>query len=143
MKTLKEMDALVDAHVAQPLTLEIAKTLKGQKIQTIYYGYEHQDHTDEFVVGEVMSELEYYRNLKEDCYPDKEGHKNRAEYWESFISKERLDDHRKKMILLKEDGTPTYMFCGEHLVYRDIFVCTDVDRIVFYIKADEDSMLQR
>lgn len=136
MKTLKEMDALVDAHVAQPLTLEIAKTLKGQKIQTIYYGYEHQDHTDEFVVGEVMSNLEYYRQLKEDCFPDKAGHQNRAEYWESYMSEERLQDERDKMILLQADGTPTYMYCGRQFLYQDIFHCSDEDRIVYYIEAE-------
>ena len=52
----------------QILTVEIAKSLIGKRIQTVYSGYRGQDGDDTFVIGQVVSELEYYRNLKEECY---------------------------------------------------------------------------
>ena len=48
----------------QILTVDIAKSLIGKRIQTAYSGYSGQDGDDTFVVGQVISELEYYRNLK-------------------------------------------------------------------------------
>lgn len=131
MKTIKEMKELVDDGIAQPLTLDAARSLKGQKIQTVYYGYNNVFRTDEFVVGDVMSELDYYRQLKEDCYPNKHGFNNRAEEWEHIMSRDRLQEKREKMMLLKDDGQPTYMYC---YIYDDVFHCSDDDRIVFYIK---------
>ena len=94
MKTLSEMKTLVENGKTHLLTIEKAKELKGKTISTIYFGYSGQDGVDNFVVGEVMSELEYYRNLKEDCFPDKYGFKNRAEYWESYMNKEKLEEKK-------------------------------------------------
>lgn len=48
------MRKAVDAGKTDFLTVEIAADLKGKKIRTIYYGYDHQDGVDEFVVGDVV-----------------------------------------------------------------------------------------
>ena len=60
----------------QILTVEIAKSLIGKRIQTVYSGYRGQDGDDTFVIGQVVSELEYYRNLKEECYQNNPKFKN-------------------------------------------------------------------
>lgn len=133
MKTIQQMRELVGNEVAQPLTVEVARNLKGQKIQTIYFGHAHQDDTIEFVVGDVMSELEYYRQLKEECFPNAYGHKNRAEYWESYMTEEQLQVRRQRMILLREDGSRTFMFCDDN----GVFCCSDEGRVVYYINGDE------
>ena len=122
MRTIEEMTKLVDDGIAKPLTIEAAKSLKGRRIQTIYFGYAGQDDTDEFVVGEIVSELEYYRNLKEDCFPDKHGHMNRAEYWESYMTPAQLAE-RSVPILFTNDGRRTYMYC-----HNGVFCCSDDDR---------------
>ena len=62
MKTLQEMREIVERGEAQFLTIEAARELNGKKIQTIYFAYAHQDGTDEFIVGDLVSESEYYRN---------------------------------------------------------------------------------
>ena len=113
------------------LTLDKAKILKGRRIQTIYFGYAGPDGTNEFVVGEIVSELEYYRNLKEDCFPNKNGNMNRAEYWESFMTPAQLEDCRNKLLLLREDGSYTCIFLG---VDHSTFACTDADRFVSFIR---------
>ena len=110
MKTLNEMYQLHGEKKLEILTVESAKALKGKKIQILNFGYAHQDTTDEFVIGDVMSELEYYRQLKEDCYPDKHGHMNRAEYWESYMTPEQLKKHRETLVVVNDNGENTYIF---------------------------------
>lgn len=139
MKTLQEMYDLYNAKKLSPLTVEAAKELKGKKIQTIYFGYAHQDNTFEFVVGDLVSELEYYRNLKEECYPDKNGHKNRAEYWESYMTAEQLKERKDTLLLTDSEGKytyiqyqPAYDCCKDHWMW-----CSDVDRGVSYIVVED------
>lgn len=130
MKTLSEMKTLVENGKTHLLTIEKAKELKGKTISTIYFGYSGQDGVDNFIVGEVMSELEYYRNLKEDCFPDKYGFKNRAEYWESYMNKEKLEEKKNTNLLLTADGRNTYIReTGE-----GVFWCSDEDRWVRYVE---------
>lgn len=139
MKTLQEMREIVERGEAQFLTIEAARELKGKKIQTIYFGYEHQDGTDEFVVGDLVSEWEYYRNLKENCYPDEKGHQNRTEYWASFMTPEQIKRSKEQLELLDaETGDLTFIrytpeddFENDHVMW-----CSDVDRGVLYIMAD-------
>lgn len=131
MKTLNEMRLLARNDQTELLTLDKAKILKGRRIQTIYFGYAGPDGTNEFVVGEIVSELEYYRNLKEDCFPNKNGNMNRAEYWESFMTPAQLEDCRNKLLLLREDGSYTCIFLG---VDHSTFACTDADRFVSFIR---------
>ena len=137
MKTLQEMKKIVDLGEAKLLTIEAARELKGKKIQTIHFGYAHQDGTDEFVVGDITTEMEYYRNLKEECFPDQHGNRNRAEYWESYMTASQLKRKRERLILLREDGTSTSIFYdpAEDYDKNEVFSCSDIDRWVFYIEA--------
>lgn len=130
MKTLNEMRRLVDEGKAQVLTIEKVKELKGKSITTIYFGYAGQDGIDHFIVGDIISELDYYRNLKEDCYPDKYGHQNRAEYWESYMTAEQLEERRNRNLLLTEDGRNTFI----QEAGNGVFWCSDIDRWVFYVE---------
>ena len=58
MKTSKEIFA-----ANQVLTVDIATSLIGKRIQTVYSGYRGQDGDDNFVVGEIKREI--YANGKE------------------------------------------------------------------------------
>lgn len=136
MKTIEEMRQLVKEGKTQLLTIEKAKELKGKRISTIYFGYSGQDGVDNFVVGEIVSELEYVRNLKEECYPNKHGHKNRAEYWESYMTPQQLEETKNKLLLLTEDGRNTFIFTNGWYDNGE-FCCSDMDRFVDYIE-DED-----
>ena len=138
MNTLQEMREIVERGEAQLLTIEAARELKGKKIQTIYFGYAHQDHTNEFVVGDLVSEWEYCRNLKEDCFPDEKGHQNRTEYWASYMTAEQIKRCKEKLVLTTEEGELTYInytpeddFENNHVMW-----CSDIDRDVFYIMAE-------
>lgn len=130
------MRELAKNGTAQCLTIEAARKLEGKTIQTFYYGCDsEQDYTETFTVGKLVSEWEYYRNLKEDCYPDKNGFKNRTEYWESFMSQEQINRSKNQLELLRSDGTPTYIrYTPEDDYDNDHYMwCSDVDRIVRYI----------
>jgi hypothetical protein len=61
MTTLKTSSEIFTAN--QILTVEIAKSLIGQRIQTVYSGYSGQDGGDNFVIGEIKREI--YGNGKE------------------------------------------------------------------------------
>lgn len=137
MKTLQEMRSAVETKTANVLTLENAKSLKGKKIRTIYFGYKGQDGVDEFVVGEVISALEYYRNLKENCFIDHpKGFKNRVEYWESYMTKSQLLEIKNSYKIITVDGRDTYISTepGE-----DVFTCSDADRYVYFIVLSDEN----
>ena len=119
----------------QVLTVEIAKSLIGKRIQTVYSGYRGQDGDDTFVIGDVVSELEYYRNLKEECYQNNPKFKNRAEYWESYMTKEQLLE-ANKMVIITADGRNTFIYA--HHFNDGAFTCSDSDRFVYYVEVNED-----
>jgi hypothetical protein len=138
MKTLQEMREAVNNRTAKVLTLEIAKNLIGKKINTIYFGYRGQDGVDEFVVGNVISEMDYYRNLKEDCYIDHpKGFKNRAEYWESYMPANVLSEYNNTMLLVTDDGRHTAI--RAHKENDGVFTCSDVDRFVYFIEVSDEN----
>lgn len=116
----------------QVLTVEIAKSLIGKRIQTVYSGYRGQDGDDNFVIGDVVSELEYYRNLKEECYENDPKFKNRAEYWESYMSEKQLSEAKSKMVLITADGRNTFIYA--HSFNNGAFTCSDSDRFVYYVE---------
>lgn len=134
MLTLNEMYKLQKENKLEVLTVNSAKVLKGKKIQILNFGYDHQDSTNEFVIGDVMSELEYYRQLKEECYPDKHGHKNRAEYWESYMTPEQLKEHRETLVIVKDNGESTYISYNPKYDHDNskTFYLGDVDRLVWF-----------
>ena len=127
----QELIDLVDNGQAQVLTIESAKALRGKKIATICFGYADQTYTDEFYVGDLVSELEYYRTLEEDCFPDEFGNTNRAEYWESYMSAEELRRRKNKMLLLDDEDRKTYIFSD---VADEYMWKSDEDRPVFYVE---------
>lgn len=104
------------------LTIEDAKRLQGKKVLVYYPGYLDQDGTIEFVIGEVVSELEYYRH-HEKGYKGK--YPNRAEEWESRMNPSELQEHENKLLLLDHEGNRTYLY-----TYKDsgVFNCGDDDR---------------
>ena len=120
----------------QILTVEIAKSLIGKRIQTVYSGYRSQDGDDTFTIGEVVSELEYYRNLKEEYYQNNPKFKNRAEYWESYMNESQLFEAKNKMLLIADDGRNTFIYA--HPFNNGDFTCSDSDRYVYYVIVDEN-----
>ena len=134
MLTLNEMYKLQKENKLEILTVNSAKALKGKKIQILNFGYAHQDTTDVFVIGDVMSELEYYRQLKEECYPDAKGHKNRAEEWESFMTPAQLKDKRETLVIVKDDGQSSFIGYNPKYDYDNskTFYLGDVDRLVWF-----------
>ncbi len=132
MRTLNELRALYGEGKMQDLTLKKAMELKGKRIETIAFGYAGQDVIDNFVVGDIVSEYDYYKFIaKEDCFPNEKGHQNRAEYWESYMTPEQLREVKNRLILLRKDGTQTNMFIGAD---GKTFCCSDADRFVSYIE---------
>lgn len=137
MATINDLPTAVENKTAQVLTIDIAKELKGRKIATIYFGYKGQDGIDEFVIGEVVSELEYYRTLAEPCYENHpKGFKNRAEYWESYMTPAQLDEHRNQMIILTSEGRNTHIRAHEE--NDGAFTCSDSDRFVYFIEVGNE-----
>ena len=134
MLTLSEMYQLQKENKLEVLTVNSAKSIKGKKIQILNFGYAHQDHTEEFVIGDVMSELEYYRQLKEECYPDAKGHKNRAEEWESFMTPAQLKDKRETLVIVKDNGQSSFIRYNPKYDYDNskTFYLGDVDRLVWF-----------
>lgn len=129
--TLNTMREAVKTKTAEILTLLDAKDLKGKKIATIYFGYNGQDGVDEFVIGEIISE---YENAERNpC----DGYDNQARYWDSYMTREQLEECKNKMLIITDDGRNTYI--SAHPENQGIFSCSDIDRFVYYIVvADEN-----
>lgn len=132
--TLESMREAVEAGKASILTVSMAEQLKGKKISTIYFGDRGQDGYDEFVVGEIVSEIEYYRNLKEECYLNDPKFKNRAEYWESYMTEKQLSEKRNTLVVITADGRCTYI--RAHQQNDGAFTCSDVDRFVWFVENE-------
>lgn len=134
-EVLQSMREAVNNGTAKVLTIEIAKTLIGKKIRTIYFGYRGQDGVDEFVVSGIISELDYQRTqpIDDDMFA------NRAEYWESYMNSRQLDE---KSTILKLMGINGYNPCIQaHCKYDNYFdeptfTCSDADRQVFYVEVE-------
>jgi len=114
------------------LTLEDVESLKGKRIQTIYFGYNGQDGVDDFVVGDVLSE---YEIAQKDT--DIDGFENRAKYWESYMSKSQLADQKAKLQILTADGRKTYIRCESN--HESVFWCSDSDRFVQYRVVEDEN----
>ena len=125
------MREAVKNKTAKILTLDLAKELKGKRIRTIYFGYKGQDGGYEFIVGDTISEYELA--LREDFSRIDERFKNRAEYWESYMSKEKLNQAKSKMVLLCSENKNTLIFAHEE--NHGIFTCSDIDRFVYFIEV--------
>lgn len=128
---LEEMRAAVEQGKTQFLTKKDAQRLKGKKIKTIYFGYAGQDGVDEFEVGEIASEWELA--VREILDWGKFNGKSRAEYWASYMSEEKINEAKNTLMLLRADGSKTYIRCEQG---EDTFYCSDIDRFVRYVISD-------
>jgi len=110
------------------LTVDLAKALKGKKIQTIYFGYKGQDGVDEFVVGDLKSEYEIAQQQPF------QGFASRAEYWESYMTPSKLDRAKNNIVLIAEDGRNTFIKTTSLEIKYDggAMWCSDQDRFVQY-----------
>lgn len=128
MVTVKEMYKLFYENKLQPLTMDAVKNLIGKKIKTIYFGYEGQDGVDEFTVGSIVSEYDFART--QPC----KGYNNRAEYWDSFMTKEQLKYFHEKLQIITADGRNTYIFFDPNFADDEdkTFYCSDSDRFVLF-----------
>lgn len=133
MRSLSKMKSLVKSGKTKFLTLEAARNLKGKRIQTIYFGFRGQDGSSEFVVGDIISEWDYFLNLKEDCFPDEKGHKNRTEYWQSWMTEEQIKRTKEELLLLTENGEDTYIRYIPDFENGHRMTCGDADRDVSYV----------
>lgn len=119
------------------LSLQTAKTLIGKTIKVNYQGYKGQDGEIIFKLGNVVSELDYYRNLKEDVFQESNSEfKNRAEYWESYMTKEQLEAKKDKYLLIDSEGASTFIYTDKWNDYD--FVCGDDYRFVTFEVVDEN-----
>ena len=116
----------------QILTVEIAKSLIGKRIQTVYSGYRGQDGDDTFVVGQVISEFEYAKSVTKGF--EKYGHQ--AAYWESYMNERQLSEAKNKMVIITADGRNTFIYA--HDFNDGAFTCSDSDRFVYYVVVDEN-----
>jgi len=67
MKTLlNTMKKLYGEGQLKALSFADAKNLKGKRIQTIYFGYKGQNGVDDFVVGDIKKESDYFELLRAD-----------------------------------------------------------------------------
>ena len=131
MKTLNDLRTAVKNKEAQYLTVDIAKSLKGKRIATIYFGYRGQDGIDEFTVGEIVSELDLAR--QETSYSQIDSRfPNRAEYWESYMTEAQLKEVKSRLMLLTEEGRNTQIFADPY--NNGEFTCSDSDRNVFFVE---------
>lgn len=129
----REMKALYNEGELKELTIEAAQALKGKRIKTLYFGYAGQDGVDDFVVGNIISEYDYYLNCPSETegrFPDEKGNKNLIDYWKSRGFFDVIEESKKTLYLLDSDGYDT-MF-RLHTEGDNTFTCSDVDRIVYY-----------
>ncbi len=135
MKTLEQtMKEAVINKTAKVLTLDLAKQLIGKRIQTIYFGYRGQDGVDDFVIGKIVSKLEYNRNITEECFKNHpKGFKNRAEYWESYMSESELSKAKNRLVLVSNRGEDRAIYSDDN----EVFFCSDIDRYVYFIEVPQ------
>lgn len=131
MKKFDELKNLQKNGKMEILTIEDIEKLKGKEITTLYYGYRGQDGIDNFTVGEIISE---YDSAARDT--NVTGFANRAKEWESFMSRDRLNDTKNTYLLFTADGRNTYI--KAHPFNDGAFTCSDSDRFVFFLINEEN-----
>lgn len=112
------------------LTLAAARKLKGKKIRYSYRGYNGYSE-GEMVVGDIVSD---YDLAAREPY---KGYASRAEYWESFMTAEKLQDTKDELVLLDEKGENNHFltcFAGTKYQFFEeaTFTCSDADIPVYY-----------
>lgn len=134
MKTLNEMRELYSNNQLQVLTAELAQNLIGKKISTLHFGYRGQDGVDTFTIGDIQSKYEIAKNQELD------GYLSRAEYWESYMKPNQLDEVKSTDCIITTEGRNTNIMCIKNSGYfdEDTFTRSDADRCVYFILEDEE-----
>jgi len=115
------------------LTLEIANKLIGKRIQTHYCGYMGQDWSDNFIIGELISEYEFAKRNK-----NFSGFSDQSVYWDSYMNNQKLKEKKHTLKIITSDGRDTYIFCDyyEQNMNNPSFTCSDSDRYVSFEIVD-------
>lgn len=131
---MKPIEKAIQNGTAKVLTLEIAKTLIGKKIQTKYFGYKGQNGIETFVVGGFKTEMQLAAERRYTCNYWK--FKNFAQYWLSYMTPNQIEEKETTIILTKKGGKPTFIRCQSKLnnFYSEpTFTCSDADREVYFV----------
>lgn len=131
-----EMKSLYNKGALKELTVEAAQALKGKRIKTLYFGYAGQDGVDDFVVGNIVSEYDYYLNCPSETegrFPDEKGNKNLIDYWKSCGNFDAIERSKRTLYLLDSNGYDTMIRVDTK--DGNIFTCSDTDRIVYYTEV--------
>lgn len=121
MKTAAEqIQTAIENKKAQILTIEKAKELKGKRIITMYFGYNGQDGTDDFIVGDLV--------LSHTLWGNQDPHFHNE--------KSQNPEYHTKVNLLTQEGKNTHIFgaLNNYFGYSSMF-CSDLDREVYFIEA--------
>lgn len=131
---VKEFIKKIDKGEAKVLTVELAKELNGKVIDWMYFGYEgNQNHVYRMLVGEIVSEWEYYKT--QPC----DGYESRTAYWKTYMNEDRIRSLKNTLLLLDSEGKPR-MSCypaWESFYKEPTFTCSDADREVYFIEVCE------
>lgn len=125
-KKLETMRELLREGKLEVLTIHNVKDLIGKRIQTIYSGYMGQDHIDEFVLGEIVSEYELAEKEKYSLAL------TRAEYLELIMPEYKIHELQQDLTLITSDNRNTYIRYSSTCNCKGEFHCSDVDRMVFF-----------
>jgi len=99
---------------AKVLTLELARQLKGKRINTVYFGHNGQNGYNDFVVGDVVLRHTLFGNQDPE------------------FQKEAAVNYANQFELLAAEGSPT---CIRTTQRTNQFHCSDGDRLVYFIEA--------
>ncbi len=132
----REIYTAVREEKAQVLTLERARQLIGKKIATIYYGYAGQDGVEEFTVGSIQSEWDFYSGK---TFPDSEEtyHGRWMKLDKERPSRKIVERAKNRFFIITADGAKTFIYLGENWkCYFDepTFTSSDADREVYFIE---------
>lgn len=117
----------------QVLTLAKAKTLVGQKVVTTSPVYElNVPHVDEFRIAGIESTWDFAAKI------EKDGYVNLQEYWKTFMSPSRIEDEKRRLALVSEEGEDMFS-CDPHNTYFEepTFSGSDSDRPVYYVLVED------
>lgn len=130
MSNLELIKAAIQEKKALFLTTDAVENLTGKEIITYTGGYIEQYVCRRFVVGEVIS-----------CWDlaardtNVEGFENRQQYWASYMSKNQINNEKKKFTILDSEGQKTHINTDQ---FSDgSFWSGDSDRYVSYIICED------
>lgn len=113
------------------MTVEKARQLKGKKILWLYFGYMGQSEVEEMVVGDILSQYEYNKTQPMKGWP------SRSDYWESYMTPEKLQETKETLMLLDASGRDRFIYAHSTNYYPEpTFTCSDADREVYFLLCE-------